>query len=53
MNENVQKKNNNESFEFETSSKSEAGYFSHVPPGGDDCLGAWGREFSKIINRSE
>jgi len=26
---------------------------SHVPPGGDDCLGAWGREFSKIINRFE
>ena len=26
---------------------------SHVPSGNDDCLGAWGREFSKIINRFE
>ena len=24
---------------------------SHNPPGNDDCLGAWGREFSKIITR--
>jgi len=26
---------------------------SHIPPGNGDCLGAWGREFSKIINRFE
>jgi len=26
---------------------------SHVPPGNDDCLGSWGREFSKIISRFE
>jgi len=26
---------------------------SHVPPGNDDCLGAWGREYTKIINRFE
>jgi len=26
---------------------------SHVPPGNEDCLGAWGREYTKIINRFE
>jgi len=26
---------------------------SHVPSGSGGCLGAWGREFSKIINRFE
>ena len=26
---------------------------SHAPPGNIDCLGAWGREYSKIINRFE
>jgi len=26
---------------------------SHVPPGNDDCLGSWGREYSKIISRFE
>ena len=26
---------------------------SHVPPGNEDCLGSWGREFSKIISRFE
>ena len=26
---------------------------SHIPPGNDDCLGSWGREFSKIISRFE
>merc|ERR1711970_436993 len=26
---------------------------SHIPPGNDDCLGAWGREFAKIISRFE
>lgn len=26
---------------------------SHTPPGNPDCLGAWGREFNKIISRFE
>jgi len=26
---------------------------SHIPPGNSDCLSAWGREYSKIINRFE
>jgi len=26
---------------------------SHVPPGNGECLGAWGREYSRIINRFE
>lgn len=26
---------------------------SHVPTGLDDCLGGWGREYAKIINRFE
>ena len=24
---------------------------NHVPPGNGDCLGAWGREYSRIIER--
>ena len=24
---------------------------SHIPPGNSDCLGAWGREYAKIIDR--
>ena len=24
---------------------------SHVPPGNAECLGAWGREYSRIISR--
>ena len=26
---------------------------SHVPPGNSECLGAWGREYSRIISRFE
>ena len=26
---------------------------SHVPPGNAECLGAWGREYSRIISRFE
>ncbi len=26
---------------------------SHVPPGNAECLGAWGREYSRIITRYE
>ena len=26
---------------------------SHVPPGLADCLGAWGREYARIVNRFE
>ena len=26
---------------------------SHVPSGGQNCLGAWGREFGRIIERFE
>jgi sphingomyelin phosphodiesterase len=24
---------------------------NHIPPGNADCLGAWGREYAKIIDR--
>ena len=24
---------------------------NHIPPGNPDCLGAWGREFSEIVDR--
>ena len=24
---------------------------SHIPPGNGDCLGAWGRNYAKIIER--
>lgn len=26
---------------------------SHVPSGNHECLGGWGREYSRIINRSQ
>lgn len=26
---------------------------SHIPPGNHDCIGAWGREYSRIIDRFE
>lgn len=24
---------------------------AHIPPGNDDCLESWGREFAKIVDR--
>ena len=24
---------------------------NHIPPGNPDCLGAWGREYAKIVDR--